>query len=153
MRDVLPWHDYFMRIAHTVAIRSKDPVNQIGCVLTKNTLVVSTGYNGFIAHTPENDALWETPTKFDYVVSAEANAVANAARLGVVLYNATAYTTFIPNLTSLKLLISAGMREIIYDEARTNKHLSAESRGMKQTIKAVAAASKVVLRGLTICQL
>lgn len=45
--NVLTWDEYFMGLAHLSALRSKDPVAQIGaCIVSKDMKVVGIGYNG-----------------------------------------------------------------------------------------------------------
>ena len=43
------WDEYFMKIAETVALKSKDPSSKMGCVIVDaNKRVVSLGYNGML---------------------------------------------------------------------------------------------------------
>ena len=43
------WDEYFMKIAETVALKSKDPSSKMGCcVVDQNKRVIALGYNGMI---------------------------------------------------------------------------------------------------------
>jgi dCMP deaminase len=45
--DYLEWPDYFMAVAFLSAMRSKDPVSQVGaCIVNKENRIVGVGYNG-----------------------------------------------------------------------------------------------------------
>ncbi|KUK27819.1 MAG: Deoxycytidylate deaminase, partial [Thermococcus sp. 40_45] len=54
-------------------------------------------------------------------VHAEQNVIAMAARKGISLEGATLYVTHFPCDTCFKLLINAGIREIIYEDIYPNK--------------------------------
>jgi len=42
----LPWDDYFLKMAETACLRSTCLKAQFGAVLTKDHIIISTGYNG-----------------------------------------------------------------------------------------------------------
>lgn len=123
MRVVPKWDAYFMALAHVVASRSKDPEIQVGAVLTLNRLVLGTGYNGFPSGMHEDAERWMSPVKFDYVVHAEMNAISGAARKGIHIFKSTLYSTMIPCPTCCKLLMTMGVREIVYDSVTTAKYM------------------------------
>lgn len=76
MRSVPGWLEYFMIIAKAVAVKSKDPMTQVGCVIVdSDNHIVGTGYNGMAPGTLETAELWQRPTKYDHVIHAEANAL------------------------------------------------------------------------------
>jgi dCMP deaminase len=56
------WDTYFMDMAYLVARRSIDKSTKVGCVITKNKSVISTGYNS----PPRGMIDSEVPTKKDY---------------------------------------------------------------------------------------
>jgi len=114
MRKVEPWDVYFLKMADLVATRSKDPSTQVGCVIVNDEKqVLSTGYNGMPPGVKETPELWERPTKYDFVVHAEENAVVRAARFGVALNGSTAYVTMFPCHECAKTLITAGVRRVV----------------------------------------
>lgn len=118
MRKTLNWDEWFLSIAHTVALKSKDPHTQVGCLIVHpgTHAVRSTGYNGMIAGMTETDALWERPTKYDYVCHAESNAISLSARHGTSTEGCIAYITHFPCLPCLKLLVQSGIIQIIIPE-------------------------------------
>ena len=119
------WNDYFMDIAAMVATRSTCLRRQVGCVLVKDRRILSTGYNGApsgVSHCSEVGCrrMQEGVPSGERVemcrgVHAEQNAIIQGARYGVILHGATAYTTTQPCSICTKMLINAGIEEIIYD--------------------------------------
>lgn len=113
----LEWPDYFMAHALLAAFRSPDPSTQVGCVLVKNNRIKGEGYNGYpIGVEPFT---WERDPKADfmdskytYVVHSEVNAVINTSREDCV--GATAYMTLFPCNICAGIMISVGVKEIIY---------------------------------------
>jgi dCMP deaminase len=91
----------------------------------KDRQVLSTGYNGSpsgSAHCttqgycyPELSACNVSKTLPSRSVHAEANAIAQAAKHGISTSGASIYVTLEPCLTCLKLVISAGIREVFYE--------------------------------------
>ena len=113
----LPWKDYFMGLAMMAAFRSPDPSTQVGCVLAKENKVAGTGYNGYPKGV--DPFTWErsldapfVDQKYSYVVHAEVNAVINAERADVV--GSVAYMTLFPCNVCANIMISAGVKEVIY---------------------------------------
>jgi dCMP deaminase len=113
------WDDYFMQIARTVATRATCPRAKVGAILVRSHRILTTGYNGAprgVAHcldvgcTLDNDHCARA-------VHAEANAIVQAALHGVSVSGATAYCTHQPCVNCSKLLISAGVVKIVYEEA------------------------------------
>jgi dCMP deaminase len=113
------WDEYFMQIARTVATRATCPRASVGAVLVREHRILTTGYNGSprgVAHCSEvgctlvNDHCMRT-------THAEANAVVQGALHGVNLDGSTAYCTHQPCVNCSKLLISAGVRKIVYETA------------------------------------
>jgi len=82
--DYISWDECFMRMAHVIADRSKDPSTQAGAVVvSQKNIVIGLGYNGW-PRGIDTDALpWERDgklydSKYAYVVHAEENAVYNS---------------------------------------------------------------------------
>ena len=119
------WDDYFMDIAGLVASRSTCMRRQVGCVIVKNRRILSTGYNGApngVSHCSETGCrrMEEDIPSGERVelcrgVHAEQNAIIQGARHGVVLQGATAYVTTKPCSICTKMIINAGIEEIIFD--------------------------------------
>lgn len=108
-----------MQIARAVSSRATCPRASVGCALVREHRILTTGYNGAprgVAHCTEvgctlaNDHCLRA-------THAEANAVVQGALHGVGLDGATAYCTHQPCVNCSKLLISSGVRKIVYDGA------------------------------------
>ena len=113
-RDVIGWNDWFFSMARVVAQRSKDRSTQVGCIVVgPDREVRSMGYNGFPRGVDDTREDWhERPMKYLLTVHAEANAVANAARVGVQLKGCIAYVTLPPCSRCAALLINAGVTTV-----------------------------------------
>jgi dCMP deaminase len=113
------WDDYFLQIARTVATRATCPRASVGCVLTREHRILTTGYNGAprgVAHCLDAGCLL-VHDHCQRAVHAEANAIVQGALHGVGLAGATAYCTHEPCVNCSKLLISAGVERIVYETA------------------------------------
>lgn len=106
-----------MEIARTVSTRATCPRASVGAVLVRESRILTTGYNGAprgVAHCTDvgctivNDHCARA-------THAEANAIVQAALHGVSVSGSTAYCTHQPCVSCSKLLISAGVRKIVYD--------------------------------------
>ncbi len=118
------WNEYFLLMAKLAATRSTCLAFPVGAVIVKDRQVLATGYNGSpsgSAHCTSqgycydgvhNCAESKLPSR---AVHAEANAIAQAARHGIATDGATIYVTLEPCLSCLKLIISAGIREVFYE--------------------------------------
>ncbi len=107
------WQNYFYNISLSVAANSKCKSRQIGAVLVRDKSIIATGYNG-----PARgiDACWECarpnggPLDICPAAHAEANCIANAARMGVCTMNSIMFVTCeIPCKDCLSILINAGV--------------------------------------------
>ncbi|MEA5531347.1 dCMP deaminase family protein [Dolichospermum sp. UHCC 0684] len=119
------WDEYFLMLAKLAATRSTCLAFPVGAVIVKNKQVVATGYNGSpsgSAHCTTQgycypglnscDASKILPSR---AVHAEANAIAQAAKYGISTDGSSIYVTLEPCLSCLKLIISAGIKEIFYE--------------------------------------
>lgn len=119
------WDDYFMEIARMVASRSTCLRRQVGCVIVKDRRILSTGYNGApsgVAHCSEVGCRRQAagvPSGERHElcrgVHAEQNAIIQGARHGISLEGGVAYITTQPCSICTKMLINAGIQEIIYE--------------------------------------
>ncbi|MBQ3417493.1 MAG: dCMP deaminase family protein [Ruminococcus sp.] len=114
--DYISWKEYFMGVALLAAKRSKDPNTQVGaCIVDKNNIILSTGYNGFPYGCSDETYPWEREgedTKYPYVVHAELNAILNAN--GKSLKGAKIYVDLFPCNECAKAIIQSGISEVIY---------------------------------------
>ena len=111
------WDEYFMDIARTVATRATCPRLSVGCVLVREHRILTTGYNGAprgVAHCTEAGCILVND-HCARATHAEANAIVQGALHGVSLAGSIAYCTHQPCVNCSKLLISAGVKKIVYD--------------------------------------
>ena len=112
------WDAYFMEIAHTVATRATCPRASVGAVLVRDHRILTTGYNGAprgVTHCTEAGCI-VVNDHCQRATHAEANAIVQGALHGVSLHGATAYCTHQPCVNCSKLLISAGVTKIVYEQ-------------------------------------
>ena len=119
------WDEYFMSIARVVASRSNCVKRNVGAVLVSARRIISTGYNGTPRGVrncneggcPRCISGAEAGTRLDECLCshAEENAITQAAFHGVSVRGAAVYTTFSPCLICTKMMINAGIRDLVYD--------------------------------------
>jgi dCMP deaminase len=107
-----------MSIAQVVATRSTCPRKYVGAVIVRNRTILSTGYNGSIRGMPHCSDVGHMMEDNHCVatIHAEANAIIQAARNGVVIEGATNYVTASPCWNCFKHLANAGITRIVYGE-------------------------------------
>lgn len=117
--DYLSWDDYFMAISFLTAQRSKDPNTQVGaCIVDVDKRIVGLGYNGFPAGCSDDDLPWARQgssalhKKYLYVCHAEVNAILNKCSADVK--GAVLYVALFPCNDCAKMIIQAGIREVVY---------------------------------------
>lgn len=116
--------DFYMKMAYMMASRSTCLKRHVGCVIVRDKLVLSTGYNGapkgiphcttcirqqLGIHSGERQELCRAG-------HAEGNAIAQAAKNGVNINNSTLYCTTQPCAYCAKLIVNAGITRILYRE-------------------------------------
>lgn len=127
-RSVRPgWDEYFMRIAEVVASRSSCVKRRVAAVVVKDRRIISTGYNGTPRGTsncnedgcPRCLSLAPSGTGLGECLCshAEENAIVQASYHGVSLKGASIYSTFSPCLICTKMIINAGIEEVVYRSA------------------------------------
>lgn len=119
------WDEYFMAIAHVVARRSNCIRRQVAAVIVRDERIISTGYNGTprgvkncyeggcprcAGKAPSGSALGECICSH-----AEENAIAQAAYHGISVRDAVVYTTMSPCILCAKMIINAGIAEVVYE--------------------------------------
>lgn len=134
------WDKYFYNICEAVASNSKCLSRQIGAIIVRDRSIVSTGYNGPARGVPHCPTRLGDMTLLDELTSsknflepnrcprsslgyksgeglhlciaahAEANAIVNAARLGVSICNCEMYlNTQVPCKNCMDLIINSGI--------------------------------------------
>ncbi len=121
--DYLSWDDYFMAVAFLSSQRSKDPSKQVGaCIVDRQNVICGIGYNGFPRGCPDSKLPWsklsksgsKLETKHPFVVHAEMNAILNKNNSDVA--GSRVYVTMFPCNECAKLMIQAGVTEIVFHE-------------------------------------
>ncbi len=120
------WDQYFMSITRLVSKRSTCLRRSVGAVLVKNRRLLATGYNGAptgLPHCSETGCMrleMNVPSgeraEICRGLHAEQNAIIQAAYHGVSIAGATLYCTNLPCSICIKMLINAGIEEIVYED-------------------------------------
>jgi len=121
------WDEYFMKITEEVSTRSTCLRRRVGAVIVKDKRILATGYNGApsgLKHCLEVGCIREIQNissgeKHELCrgLHAEQNAIIQAALHGIKIGEASIYTTHQPCILCAKMLINAGIKEIIYRDA------------------------------------
>lgn len=116
---------YFMKIAKVVSTRSTCIKRQVGCVITVDKEIISTGYNGAVrGHAHCSEVYKECPRKllgahrgerYDLcpALHAEQNAIIQAAKTSKSINKGTAYITIAPCITCARMLVNAGIEKVV----------------------------------------
>ncbi|MFO8057323.1 MAG: cytidine/deoxycytidylate deaminase family protein [bacterium] len=120
------WDEYFVSITRLVASRSTCLRRSVGAIIVKDRRILTTGYNGApsgLPHCRETGCLREergVPSgeraEICRGLHAEQNAIIQAARHGVCIEGSSLYCTNQPCLICAKMLINAGIVEIVYED-------------------------------------
>ena len=119
------WDEYFMQLAKVASLRSNCIKRKVAAIIILDRRVISTGYNGTPRGTrncyeggcPRCNNLADSGTQLEECLCshAEENAITQAAYHGVSVKGATLYSTFSPCLMCTKMIINAGLREVVYN--------------------------------------
>jgi dCMP deaminase len=103
-----------MKCALAFAELSTAKRSKVGCVIAKDRRIVSSGYNGTLPGS-SNECEVDDVTRPD-VLHAEENALTFAAKNGLAVEGCSVYLTLSPCISCAKLMIAAGITEVIYME-------------------------------------
>src|SRR5258705_9126785 len=113
--------DIYMELAVNLAKRSHCIKRDVGAVLTKDTRIISIGYNGPPSGTHNCDEVWpETGCPRDskggcsLAIHAEQNAILYAVKNSMSVDGATLYVTLSPCLACARIIFSMGIMKVIY---------------------------------------
>lgn len=110
------WDEYFMATSFLMASRSTCTRLHVGCVIVSGgehkNRIIAAGYNGFLPGIPHRSHVRDGHELA--TVHAEQNAIADAARRGISVQNATIYCTHFPCINCTKILASSGIKFIKY---------------------------------------
>lgn len=117
------WDEYFIGIAELISKRSTCLRRSVGAVLVKDKRMLATGYNGApssIEHCSITGCVREKlkiPSGERHELCrglhAEQNAFLQAALHGTSLKDATLYSTTQPCIICAKMIINAGLKEVV----------------------------------------
>ncbi len=134
------WDEYFMDIAHVVSTRGNCIRRKVAAVVVSDRRIISTGYNGTprgiancfeggcprcASDAPSGESLGEC-----ICAHAEENAIVQAAYHGIAVKDSTLYCTLSPCLMCTKMIINAGIKEVVYE---TEYHFTEQSRELFAT--------------------
>jgi dCMP deaminase len=112
--------DIYMDLAINLARRSHCVRAQVGAVLTKETRIVSLGYNGPPAGTHNCDLEWpgegcpkDSKGSCSLALHAEQNAILYAAK-NVSIEGATLYVTLSPCIACARVIFTIGIKKVFY---------------------------------------
>ena len=119
------WDEYFMQIAKIAALRSNCMKRKVAAVIVRDRRIISTGYNGTPRGVkncneggcPRCNSFADSGTALgDCLCShAEENAIVQAAYHGISVRDSMLYTTFSPCLICTKIIINAGIAEVVFN--------------------------------------
>lgn len=119
------WDEYFMQIAKIVSLRSNCMKRKVAAVVVKDKRIISTGYNGTPRGVkncneggcPRCNSFADSGSALGECLCshAEENSIVQAAYHGISVKEATIYSTFSPCLICTKMIINAGIREVVYN--------------------------------------
>ena len=121
------WNKRFMELTEHIATWSSCLRRQVGAVIVKDKRIMTTGYNGAPAGVKtciergtcmrnEMNIPSGTHAELCYAAHAEQNAIIQAAKEGISLKGCVLYCTHQPYVVCAKMIINAGIKEVIYKE-------------------------------------
>jgi dCMP deaminase len=131
-KDARPtWDEYFLEVAKLVAKRATCLRRSVGAVLVKDKRVLATGYNGApsgLKHCIEIGCMRQKlkiPSgqrhELCRALHAEQNALIQASLYGICVKGSTLYATNQPCVICAKMLINAGIKDIVVAEGYPDK--------------------------------
>lgn len=113
--------DIYMELAVNLAKRSHCLKRHVGAVLTKDTRIISIGYNGPPSGTHNCDEEWpdqgcprDSKGGCSLAIHAEQNAILYAVKNKTAVDGATLYVTLSPCLACSRIIFSMGISRVIY---------------------------------------
>jgi dCMP deaminase len=113
--------DIFMELAVNLAKRSHCIKKHVGAVLTKDTRIISIGYNGPPAGThncdleyPETGCARDSKGSCSLALHAEQNAILYAVKNNTSVEGSTLYVTLAPCLPCARIIFSMGIAKVVY---------------------------------------
>lgn len=124
--------EIYMDLAENLAKRSHCVKAQVGAVLTKDTRIVSLGYNGPPAGThncdidfPKEGCPRDSKGSCSLALHAEQNAILYASKNKVSIEGSTLYVTLSPCISCARVIYTMGIKKVFY------LHSYADFKGLK----------------------
>ena len=117
-------NEWFMEIAEKIAERSTCIRRQVGCVIIKDWLIVSTWFNWVARWEVECPEQWcnTENSNWCHTIHAEVNAIINAARNWISVLSCECYVTLKPCSNCTRILINAWISKIFYKLEEKYEH-------------------------------
>jgi dCMP deaminase len=114
--------EIFMDLAQNLALRSHCTRAQVGCVLTKDTRIISIGYNGPHSGTHNCDEDFkdeggcpkDSKGSCSLALHAEQNAILYASKNGASIEGSTIYVTLSPCISCARIIYSMKIKKVIF---------------------------------------
>ncbi len=121
MKKKPSFEDIYMDLAESLAVRSHCVKAQVGAVLTKDTRIISLGYNGPPAGTHNCDEVWpedgcprDSKGSCSLALHAEQNAILYASKNGVTIDGSTLFVTLSPCIACARVIYSVGIKKVFF---------------------------------------
>jgi dCMP deaminase len=115
------YEEIYMELAEKLALRSHCVKAQVGAVLTKDTRIVSLGYNGPPAGTHNCDQEWpedgcarDSKGSCSLALHAEQNAILYAVKNNTTIDGSTLYVTLSPCIACARVIYTMGIKRVYY---------------------------------------
>ena len=107
-----------MEIAEVCAKRSHDVETQVGAVIINNKsgAIMATGYNGFVRGANDLVLPVTRPLKYEFILHAEQNLIANCARHGISMEDCMLVCTMSPCKLCMRLMLNCGITKVVTKE-------------------------------------
>ena len=127
-------HSFFIEIAEKISEQSTCCRLKVGCILVNDGRIISIGYNGSPSNTEHCENHFSKEDMKDYSafrknhhewsdmheLHAETNAILFAAKEGISTKNSILYVTDSPCIHCAKIIVSAGIKQVIYKNKYDN---------------------------------
>jgi dCMP deaminase len=115
------FNEIYMDLARNLSRKSHCVKMKVGAVLTKDTRIVSLGYNGPPAGTHNCDQEWpevgcprDSKGSCSLALHAEQNAILYASKNNVAVEGCTLYVTLSPCLACARIIYTMGIKKVYY---------------------------------------
>ncbi len=113
--------DIFMELAYNLAKRSHCVRRQVGAVLTRDTRIISIGYNGPPSGTHNCDQEYgdagcpkDSKGSCSLALHAETNAILYAVKNGSAIEGSTLYVTLSPCISCARIIYTMKIKKVIF---------------------------------------